>query len=741
MDGRVISLDTAAGSSSDEVGGKAAGLAALRANGFPVPDGDVITASAYVQAIESCGLGAEPVDSREESLRERYEHALATLRQVEIDARLLEAINASSQRLLSLGARVAVRSSATLEDSEQASFAGLLDTIPGASSPDEVIDAVRRCWASGFKPRVSSYLAEKSYAFVDLEIAVVLQLQLEPERSGLVFSRDPVNRYAGGVVVEAIHGFGEDLVSGEVTPERYSFSRETGRVTVTRTIAGAVTTTRNAPREVEFGPLEERRLNDAEVALLAGWARRAEELFGMPQDMEWAYADGEFWVLQSRPLLFAHREEHLFPQIAEHTVLAQGAGVSPSVGSGKVLLLPEGEPAPVLDPDVVVVLPRLTNDIALHLRHAAGVVADEGGATSHGANILREFEVPCVIGAGSATRDLREGRAVTVDGFRGAVYEGDLALKTIQVEGVPSTRTKVFVSVLVPDRAAVVAHRADGVSSLRDDYFLLDAGVHPSRLISDGQGEVLRAAICRGLMRCSELFEGKPVWYKTMDAPTDEFLRLAGGEEEPRERNPLLGWRGIGRELVERPMLDLEFGAIARAVQSGCSNIAIKLPFVRFVSEYTDVEEALRLRGLTPHENVGLGVSVETPAVAMRLQEFLEAGADFVSVGLSDLTMCTLALDRESRHVSPMFDPSHPAVVELLERIVGACRQYGTFCCVAGESARDERVLPLLVALGYDAVAASPSYFAEVKRRIAAIEAAQQRAAPVSSSETSEEWD
>lgn len=716
----LISLAEAHGRPVAEIGGKAAGLARLLAHGFPVPEAVVLTATAFAEVAGAHGL-LGPLPCLEESaLRERYDHAAAALASAPLPGGLEAAVLGALDGLLESGGAVAVRSSATLEDSTEASFSGMLETVTGVTSAADALLALRRCWASAFLPRVARYLAETGRAPEELLVAVVIQRLIEAQRSGLIFSRDPTNRYSSGVIIEAISGPGEDLVSGEATPERYRYSFASKRVTVTRMEGTGVSEGPPMPTIVEPGA--EQRLTEEEVVLLAEWGRKAEELFGAPQDIEWAFADERFWLLQSRPLVFAQQTERLFPQIAEHTVLARGVGVSPAVGAGRVLVLERETDVPRVGRSTVVVLPRLTNDLAVLLRDAAGVVADEGGATSHGANILREFGVPCVIGVGMATHELVDGQIVTVDGFRGAVYEGDLSMAPPEAGDVPPTRTQVFVSVLVPDRAAPIAPYADGVSSLRDDYFLLDAGVHPGRLVRDGQGEALTQAIAAGLARCAELFAGKPIWYKTMDAPTDEFRRLAGGHEEPVERNPLLGWRGIGRSLAEPQLFAVELDAIARAVEAGCKTLGVKLPFIRFLGEFAAAEAALRERGIAPHEDVALGISVETPAVALGIEEFLDAGADFVSVGLSDLTMCTLALDRESRHVAALFDPAHPAVLELLERVVAACRARGVFCLAAGESARDERLLPRLIELRFDAVGVSLSYFADVKRRIAEIE-------------------
>ncbi len=726
----LVSLALVAGAERGQVGGKAKHLAAMLSAGFPVPPAYAITTSAYRDFVASPSVAAPLANLRsmvaeggaQDELQACFDELAGAMLSETLSPELSRDLQGVLDELLAEVGELAVRSSGTLEDSADMTFSGMLSSIIGVRTMKELEEAVKRCWLSASKPRVLEYARTCGIASRALDVAVVLQRLIPAERAGLVFTRDPVNRYARGVVVEATLGQGESLVSGEITPERYLYLPRDERVVLVRSAA-------DSQRAGEAVPTEERRrLSDSDVAELSRWGLAAERLFGAPQDIEWVYGEGRFWILQSRPLVLSSRDERVFfPQVAEETVLASGIGASPKVGSGEVVLATVDVPQKA--EGSVVVLKRLTNDLAVQLRDAAAVVADEGGATSHGANLLREFGVPAVISTGDATQRLRTGMKVTVDGFRGKVFEGDLAASVDTFRGAPETQMQVFVSVLVPEKAAVVAPFADGVSSLRDDYFLLRSGVHPLEMIRRGQAEELEETIYDGIGRTAGAFEGKPVWYKLMDAPTDEFRRLAGGEQEPQERNPLLGWRGIGRELVEQEMLDVELKAVARAVCDGHTGLGVKLPFVRFGCELERAKEAVRRVGLVPGRDVSVGISVETPATAMRLDEFLAAGVDFVSVGLSDLTMCTLALDRESGFVADGFDPAHPAVLELLERIVVSARKAGVFACATGESARAEQVLPHIVRLGYDAIGVSVAYFGETKRRIRDIEAGSEPAA------------
>jgi pyruvate, water dikinase len=708
----VIALDEATHREASAVGGKAANLARLAAQGLPVPLARVLTTGAFERFMAASGtnllvdhLTSFPPDS--DSLKAQTERIRSSILGHPLPADLAGELANAFIELSEEGHTIVVRSSATVEDTASSSFAGMLSSIPGVSSAEEMYAAVKRCWASAFSIRATLYALERGVDPSSVGVAVVLQRQIPSERSGLVFGRDPARREADVVIVEVIQGAGEDIVSGEVTPERYEFTPSDQHVTPVGH-SGNVS-------------ISDRKLSEREVALLAGWARQAEDVFGTPQDIEWAYADGEFYLLQSRPLVFFDPDSMLFPEIAEHTVLLRGIGASPAVGSGEVVVLSR-EQVQILPRGAVVVVRRLTNDLAVHLRYASAVVADEGGATSHGANILREFGVACVLATGSATSVLADGDRVTVDGYRGVVFLGDLSLRPEEIDTTVQTRTQVFVSILVPEQAKPVAAHADGVSSLRNDYFLLQSGVHPAKMVRTGRGRELEDALMSGMLETSRLFPGKPVWYKTLDAPTDEFRRLDGGDEEPRERNPLLGWRGLGRELEEPQLFALELRAVRRALEAGAVNVAVKLPFVRFPEEYEEAKRVVRNAGMRPHDEVLLGISVETPGIAAQLHEICDLGVDFVSVGVSDLVMCVLALDRESERVARLFRPAHPAVLEVLAHIADVSHRHGLFLCACGESAHDEALLPELVAVGYDAVGVSLPYFAPVKRRLAEIE-------------------
>jgi len=742
------------------VGGKGLNVAIMHRAGFRVPDGLILSAEAFYTVLDDISAGTNIAVLLSDFLSsqtpsETLEDICNDFREAILTTPLTNNIQAALQQIYEdltpqAQAGFIVRSSATIEDTPKASFAGILSSYPDIHGLEDMIDAVRRCWASIFTPEAHIYLKEQGMLTeqpqqaeqttqtqqirqtrrtkqtpqirqTGIGVAVLIQAMIPAERSGIVFSMDTVTGDTDKVIVDAIFGFGEEIVSGEVTPERYVYSRKRQMIVSRRMGRQTEFITPTGERKPIFEKLLRLpKLSDREVCELAEIGIRLEQLFGSPQDIEWAFSNGRFYVLQSRPIVVGERYEKLFPQVGEQTVLLRGVGVSPAVGSGYVHMI-SPEEVPEVAPNTVIVARRITNDLAVHLRRAAAVVTDEGGSTSHGANILREFGVSCVLGTGNATEKLREDEVVTVDGFRGVVYEGDLGITVKEIPAVPPTETRVFVSILIPEKARSIAPLADGVSSLRDDYFMLESGVHPIKMIKEGLGPYLEDNITNGIIQTLSMFGDKPVWYKTMDAPTDEFGRLKGSEDV-EERNPLFGWRGIGRELEEPEMLKLELRAMKRALHKAGGNLGIKLPFIRFVDELVKAKQIMREVGLKPHEDVQVGISVENPAVVFTLGDFINEGIDFISIGLSDLVMCTLAVDRESQKVADLFRPDHPAVLHLLGEIAGAARRNGIFTCVAGESARSPEVLPFLIKSGFDAIGVSLSFFAETKREVARLE-------------------
>lgn len=711
-------------------GGKAANLARLAELGLPTPRAVVLTTDAWHFFLDSAGL------------RPRLEAALALLEsapdEAEAPARAIsllfekaplpavleEQIREVYDDLSGCGSDpIAVRSSGSYEDSAAASFSGMLSTVLGISGIEGVFEAIRKCWSSGFNVRGLRYLARMGLDPSGVAVALLFQQMVKAKSSGVLFTVDPATGDQDIAVLEAAYGYGPGVVSGNVTPDLYRINKSDLEI-VHRDSRPQEHFYDAHGRRQDVNPAsrEAMKLTDDQVRELVTYGLKAELELGAPQDIEWCLGPEGLVLLQTRPVtglerLSLRQKKYARPEI----VMVRGIGVSPRIGWGEVVLADPEKGMPSTVKGKVVVLRRLTQDLAPALKDAAAVIADQGGATSHGANILREFQVPCVVGARYGQDVLHDGDIVTVDGWRGLVLDGigpRVKERDYGPERMLATRTRLMTTINVPESAEQAAGIADGVISFRNDYLLLQGGVHPRRLLQSGKGDVLTGSVLEALMVVATAFRGKPVWYKTLDAPTDDFRRLRGGEDEPLERNPLLGWRGIRRELEDSTLLRAEYEAVRQAVEAGCDNLGIKVPFIRSVEEYEWARQVAVDVGLKPHEDVAFGASIETPAAAMTLDRILDAQTDFISVGVNDLTMCCLGVDRESERVAELFDPAHPAVLQLLAEI--ARRGKGrTVVAAAGDIAQSPRLMEELIRLKFDAIGISLPYIGTARAQIA----------------------
>jgi pyruvate,water dikinase len=395
-------------------------------------------------------------------------------------------------------------------------------------------------------------------------------------------------------------------------------------------------------------------------------------------------------------------------------ILVKGIGTNPYIGVGKVKKVETQDDLLKLNGGEIVVVSKASRDMLSYLQKAGGVVTDYGGITSHVAIVLREFGVPCVVGTGVATQILEEGEIVTVDGNTGNVYEGFIELeekKESQEVYNPSINVKVNLD--VPEIAEKVASYADGVGSVRIENIIIRTGKHPQILLDEGE---LTNVITDGVRMIVDSFYPKPVYFRTFDIPTDELKHLIGGECEPDERNPLLGLRGIHKDLKNPEILKAQFIAVQNLLNEGYNNLMVKIPFIRDISEYKAVKKSMMTIGLKPHKDLSVGISVETPSVVLTLDEFIKEGIDFVTIGMSDLTMCTLAVDRRGVNVAKHFQLMHPAVKSMVKMILVKCNQMGIESCITGYAGSDPHIVRQLVHWNINSISTNPDQILKMRK-------------------------
>ncbi len=727
-------------------GGKGANLGEMVKAGLPVPPGFVVTAQAYSYFLKESGLAERimeilrdtDVDNNDEltkASQEIRELITSSPMPEALAKEILENYHKLSQRVGKEEEFVAVRSSATAEDLPGASFAGQQDTFLNVKG-DEVIEYVRRCWSSLFTPRAIFYREKKGFAHERVAIAVVVQKMVNAEKAGVMFSVHPATGEKDKIVIEAAWGLGEGVVSGTVTPDHYVVDKNSNKLLHKEIAMKEIMFTKDEKtgKTVKVKLPPERAgaqvLTEEEIAQLAELGKKVEEHFGSPQDIEWAYEAGELYLLQSRPITVLYEKEAEEEEESEaKEVLVKGLAASPGIGSGKVkVIFSVDELDKIKEGDVLVT--TMTNpDMVPAMKRASAIVTDEGGMTCHAAIVSRELGIPCVVGTGEATKVLSDGMEVTVDGTRGVVYRGLTKVKEEKreeaaVAAVPKivTATEIKVNISIPEVAPRVAPIADGVGLLRVEHLILGIGKHPMKFIREGREEELIEKIAEGVRKVAQPFYPKPVWYRTLDAPTDEFRGLEGGEDEPVEHNPMLGWRGVRRAIDQPELLRAEFKAIKKLVDEGYTNIGVMIPLVQHPEELRRAKEIAREVGLEPHRDVKFGIMVEIPAAALIIEDFIREGVDFISFGTNDLTQYTLAVDRNNERVAKLYTEKHPAVMKLIEMVIKACRAHGVETSICGQAGSDPEVAKRLVEFGISSISANPDAVQAIREMVARTE-------------------
>jgi pyruvate,water dikinase len=741
-------------------GGKGANLGELVSAGLPVPDGFVVGAPAYAAFCAQTGLRerlAELLDEIDVEDTVALEAASTAARELfdvtPVPESLQQEIRSGHGQLLGEDrqAPVAVRSSATAEDTADTSFAGMNETFLNVRGADAVIDAVRRCWRSLFGARTIYYRGMNGLGQAEMDIAVVVQRQVASTRAGVMFTVNPATGRRDELVIEGSLGLGEAVVSGSVSPDRYVVDkatlairrREVHRKDLIIEFAPAGGTRKRTPSEVES---LRAALADEEVIAVAELGRRIEEHYGSPQDTEWAFdPDGALWMLQSRPITALHDDAStdLGAEPSEpQAVLLRGLGGAPGSASGAARVLTSLADASSLNEGDVLVTHMTAPDWLPLLRRAAAVVTDSGGMTCHAAIVSRELGIPCVVGTGEATHRLRDGEIVTVDATRGLVLEGAResrpallspggqatgATTGAPAAAAPVTATQILVNLSEPSQVQrVKGLPVDGVGLLRAELMVLEAlaGDHPRILLEEGRGEEFVSRMAEGLNVFAAGFTPRPVTYRTIDFRTNEFSGLRGGERfEPHEANPMIGYRGALRYTREPDVFLLELAALGRVWDGGQRNLHVMLPFVRSTRELRRCRELIVESGLFDRPGFELWVMAEVPSVLFNLKEYAALGVTGISIGSNDLTQLLLGADRDNEVLAETFDERDPAVTAYLRELIPRARELGLRTSICGQAPSvHPEYAELLVRAGIDAISVSVDVLDRTRALVAAAE-------------------
>ena len=774
------------------VGGKNASLgetiASLREEGVRVPNGFATTAEAYRQFLQHNNLESQ-IESHLADLeaeRQSLEQTGKTIRRLfyraefpqEIARAIGQAYRELSQSYDTEEVDVAARSSATAEDLPEASFAGQQETFLNVMGETEVLSACRKCYASLFTNRAISYRQEKGFDHLDVALSVGIQKMVRSDRAsaGVMFSIDTETGFKNAAIITAAWGLGENVVQGTVNPDQYTVFKpllKDGLQPIIEKVKGSkekkmiyATEGSETIKNVDTSGKERQAfvLTDEEILQLARWAVAIESHYGTPMDMEWAKDGdtGELYIVQARP-------ETVQSQKSPHSLktyrlkeqgreIVAGLSIGEAIASGKVCRVESSQDIDLVKDNSILVTEMTDPDWVPVMKRVAGIITDYGGRTCHAAIVSRELGIPAIVGTGDATRILEDGIEVTIscaEGDRGIVYQGSLEFvsEEIGLDDVPETKTQIMMNIASP-AAAFNWWRlpANGIGLARMEFIINNiVKIHPMALVHYDELEDRQAwqqirdmtqgyedkrdyfveNLAQGIGKIAASQYPDPVIVRMSDFKTNEYANLIGGQEfEPKEDNPMLGFRGASRYYSDRYRegFALECRAIKKVrEQVGFDNVIIMIPVCRTLTEADKVMEILAENGLKRGEN-GLQVYVmaEIPSNIVLADKFSERFDGF-SIGSNDLTQLVLGVDRDSGELAHLFDERNLAVKRAIRHLINTAKQKGRKVGICGQGPSDyPDFAAFLVEAGIDSMSLNPDSVIRVKRRVAEAEALHQ---------------
>ncbi|MFA4960342.1 MAG: phosphoenolpyruvate synthase [Candidatus Pacearchaeota archaeon] len=611
---------------------------------------------------------------------------------------------------------VSVRSSVIAD--ETSSFAGQQDSFINVKGNNELIEKVKGCFASVFTARSIYYRQKRGFENF-AGTAVIVQKMVNSDKSGVVFSRHPVKNN-GEILIEAVFGQGEGLTSGKITPDQYSVTRELEllhetisdkKFAIIRT-SGGLTKTVQLTEEKN----SQRVLKTYEIKQLADYVIKLEEHFQNSQSVEFAIENDEIFILQTRPITIL--KENKEEQELDGQVLTEGMAVSGGVVSGNVKTIKSVEDFVKVKEGDILVTSIINPDMVVVMKKVAGIIIAEGGTASRTAIISRELKIPAVFGAENCVGVLEDGQEVTVDGFSGKVYAGKAQNKKAEILPIVQTKTKIKVTINLPQFAERAAKtNSDGIGLVRLEGLVATGGKHPLVYERENRLDDYKKLLKTGLKKIADTFIGKPIWVRITDMKSDEYTILEGTPKNI-ERNPMLGNHGIRFSLRHLGILKTELSAIKELADNG-HKFGVIFPGIILVEELKEIKKIFKEMEMN---KVGLGLMIETPASTVIIKDICEEGIDFVSIGVSNLTQYTLALDRGNEDVQHLYNEMNWAVLKQISRVIRECRQHKVETSICGITTLRKEMIEYLVKQGVDSISVDIDDAKEISELVLKIE-------------------
>ncbi len=750
------------------VGGKGANLGEMITARLPIPYGFIVTANAYFEFITNAKIDkkiaayiAQVNCENPHELKETSANIRDLILKSPIPSHIAEGIfkyyenialkeekfftktNYHSQDVyhkikhLYKQPLVAVRSSATAEDLPTASFAGQQETFLNIKGESHLLYKVKECWASLFTERAIYYRRQQGFDKHKVGLAAIVQKMVQSEKSGIAFSCDPVTNDKNKIVIEAIFGLGEYIVQGKVTPDHYEVDKRSMIIAEKEIKTQSVKLIKSnlINKEVKLRKNEgsKPKLTDEEIIKIALLTKDIENHYFFPQDIEWAIESERVYIVQSRPITTTGNTAGQGVQKKSASLpILTGSPASPGIASGPVKIIRSPREIDKVKKGDVLVAPQTNPDYVPAMKRAKAIITEKGGRTSHAAIVSRELGVPAIVGVEGATSKLKNESIITVNGTTGEIFKGG-TFKTSETAKINSsehhrklkTITRVYVNLAEIEEAEKIAKMdIDGIGLLRAEFMIAEIGIHPKEFIKKKKQHLFINKLAHNLQKFAHCFSPRPVVYRATDFKTNEYRNLVGGKAyEPKEDNPMIGFRGAYRYIVNPDVFGMELEAIKHVWETGLRNLHLMIPFVRTPWELIKIREIVASYGLLSLPGFKLWIMVEVPACALSLEEYIKIGIDGVSIGTNDLTMMLLGVDRDNSEVANIYDERNPLVVSVLEYIVKTCSKHGITCSICGQAASDyPEIVEKLVEAGITSVSINPDAINRTRETVYNIE-------------------
>ena len=734
----------------DTVGGKNSSLGEMISNlselGVNVPGGFAITSSAFDEFLSSSKI--DKVISKElanlnvenlSDLRRLGKKLRGLILKTPLPQNLVSEIEHAWLGVSKSGKSFAVRSSATAEDLPDASFAGQQETFLNINGFDNLIDAVRKVYASLFTDRAISYRRLRNFkGSLSISVGVQEMVRSDIGSSGVAFTLDTESGYRGSIFITSSYGLGEGIVQGTVNPDEfYVFKRalENNDFPIIKKNLGEkakkmIFADNNLPgKSVKYVKVPKKEANEfsltnSEIIELAKYAKTIEDHYKVPMDIEWAKdgKDKKIYILQARPETVQSKVSNYFERFTlkeKGELIVSGKSVGQKIGTGTAKVVKDISEIENIESGDVLVTDMTDPDWEPVMKIASGIVTNRGGRTCHAAIIARELGIPAIVGCNTATKFILNNSKITVscgEGNEGRVYKGELDYKVEKVKfgSMPEVPVKIMMNVGNPDKAMSFSMIPnEGVGLARVEFIINKMiGIHPKALLDITavdkqtakkiQGKINGYSDARtlfieklseGIATIAASFSPKPVIVRLSDFKSNEYANLVGGKYfEPKEENPMLGFRGAGRYISDdfRECFELECESLKRVRNDmGLTNVQLMIPFVRTIEEAKNVVALLEQNGLKRGENaLKVLMMSEIPSNALLAEDFLSY-FDGMSIGSNDMTQLTLGLDRDSALVSDIFDERDEAVKKMLSLTISACKSKNKYVGICGQGPSD----------------------------------------------------